>query len=318
VVDPLEGRDDLLVVRHHDDGGVVLRAIWLRMRITASARSLSSGAVGSSARITGGRLASARAIDTRCCSPPESCEGWAGAVLHVQRLQQFQRAPRASRWAPGQHGQQGHVVGHVEERDQVGRLEHEADAVAPQRAQVGDLPAVVVDRLPPRSCARRGLDDRAQALQQRALARARRADQAHHLAGGHLHVHVLQRLHGGVALAVALAQALDADAGSAVGAGTSSTDGRAGSTFSAARIASVLASAQITSTATSPATASPGSSSTYFGNAGAQKVAEILPTDEADQAQAQRLLQDHAGDGAVARADQLEHRDLADLAQVMV
>ena len=43
--------------------------------MTASARSLSSGAVGSSARITGGRLASALAIETRCCSPPESCEG---------------------------------------------------------------------------------------------------------------------------------------------------------------------------------------------------------------------------------------------------
>jgi hypothetical protein len=36
----------------------------------------------------------------------------------------------------GQHGQQGHVVGDVEEGDQVGRLEHEADAVAAQCAQV--------------------------------------------------------------------------------------------------------------------------------------------------------------------------------------
>jgi putative ABC transport system ATP-binding protein len=40
------------------------------MRITPSARSLSCGAVGSSANITGGRFANARAIDTRCCSPP--------------------------------------------------------------------------------------------------------------------------------------------------------------------------------------------------------------------------------------------------------
>src|SRR3989338_5589916 len=54
-------------------------AIWLRIRITASARSLSSGAVGSSARITGGRLASDRAIDTRCCSPPDSSDGCARA-----------------------------------------------------------------------------------------------------------------------------------------------------------------------------------------------------------------------------------------------
>jgi hypothetical protein len=42
---------------------------------------------------------------------------------------------------PGQHRQQRHVVGDVEEGDQVGCLEDEADAVAPQRAQVVDLPA---------------------------------------------------------------------------------------------------------------------------------------------------------------------------------
>ena len=55
------------------------RAMRLRMRMTPSARSLSSGAVGSSARITGGRLTSARAIATRCCSPPDSCDGMARA-----------------------------------------------------------------------------------------------------------------------------------------------------------------------------------------------------------------------------------------------
>ena len=36
---------------------------------------------------------------------------------------------------------------------------------------------------------------------------------------------------------------------------------------------------------------------------------------EADQPQPHRLLQDHPGDGAVAGADELEHGDLADLAQ---
>jgi hypothetical protein len=34
---------------------------------------------------------------------------------------------------------------------------------------------------------------------------------------------------------------------------------------------------------------------------------------KADHAQCQRLLHDHCGDGAVARSDQLQHRDLADL-----
>jgi hypothetical protein len=133
VVNPLEGGDDFFVVCDHDDGGLGLRAIWFRMRITPSARSLSSGAVGSSARITGGRLASARAMDTRCCSPPDSCDLGFGAVLHVQRGQQFER-PRTGLCVghAGQHGQQGHVVGHVQKRNQVRRLEHKADAVAPQ------------------------------------------------------------------------------------------------------------------------------------------------------------------------------------------
>lgn len=48
----------------------------LRSPMTARARSPSSGAVGSSASIAGGRLTSARAIATRCCSA-------APAIRHV-------------------------------------------------------------------------------------------------------------------------------------------------------------------------------------------------------------------------------------------
>ena len=40
-----------------------------------------------------------------------------------------------------------------------------------------------------------------------------------------------------------------------------------------------------------------------------------LADDETDQTQPKRLLQDHSGNRAVARADQLEHRDFADFAQ---
>jgi hypothetical protein len=35
----------------------------------------SSAPVGSSARIIAGSLTSARAIATRCCCPPQSCDG---------------------------------------------------------------------------------------------------------------------------------------------------------------------------------------------------------------------------------------------------
>jgi hypothetical protein len=80
-------------------------------------------------------------------------------------------------------------------------------------------------------------------------------------------------------------------------------------------MASVLANAQITMTPPPDrAPQCPGTSSTYLGKAGAISVAEILPTTK-PMTQAQRLLQDHAGDGAVLGADELEHRDFADFAQ---
>ena len=47
-------------------------------RITSSTSPTSSGSsaeVGSSKSISFGRIASARAIATRCCCPPDSCRG---------------------------------------------------------------------------------------------------------------------------------------------------------------------------------------------------------------------------------------------------
>ena len=44
-----------------------------------SAAIASSSPVGSSASSSGGLLARATAIETRCCSPPESCSAWCSA-----------------------------------------------------------------------------------------------------------------------------------------------------------------------------------------------------------------------------------------------
>jgi len=43
--------------------------------MTSKPRSVSREAVGSSAKMIGGSLARARAMATRCCSPPEQLEG---------------------------------------------------------------------------------------------------------------------------------------------------------------------------------------------------------------------------------------------------
>ena len=121
VVDALERRDDLLVVRDDDDGSFEPVCHLVQIRITAIARSESSGAVGSSARITGGRLTRPRAIATRCCSPPESCDGMAPArCWHVQRDQSSRAMACFGIGYAGQHRQQGDVIGDIEERDQVG------------------------------------------------------------------------------------------------------------------------------------------------------------------------------------------------------
>ena len=62
-----------LVVRHHHYGKA--RTVELREKVHYLRSRESSAPVGSSARISAGPLASARAIATRCCWPPESSAG---------------------------------------------------------------------------------------------------------------------------------------------------------------------------------------------------------------------------------------------------
>ena len=47
----------------------------------------------------------------------------------------------------GQHREQGDIVGDVEKRNQVGRLEDKADLVSAQCLEVGDFPAAIEDHL---------------------------------------------------------------------------------------------------------------------------------------------------------------------------
>jgi hypothetical protein len=187
------------------------------MRITAIARSLSSGAVGlvgqdhrrvvdQSARDGHPLLLAARQLRGH----------GACAVLHVQRAEQFDGTLACLRVGhTGQHGQQRHVVGDVEEGNQVGRLEHEADAVAAQCAQVADLPALVVDPFVAQGhAAGAGIDHRTQAFSARCSCPTPRGPIRPTTSPGATSMFTpLERVDGGVAAAVALAQGpLDADA----------------------------------------------------------------------------------------------------------
>ena len=87
--------------------------------------------VGSSARISGGRCTSARAIATRCSCPPDSVCGRRSSK--PSRPTAASTSRRARRIGPAlQQQRQRDVVGHAQMRQHVERLEHEAESLAPQ------------------------------------------------------------------------------------------------------------------------------------------------------------------------------------------
>ena len=106
--------------------------------ITPLPFSLSSAAVGSSARITEGEPASARAIETRCFSPPLSLLGVALARCDRPTCCSAfaASAGRLRRRGAAQVERQHDVLGGGQRRHQVVGLEHEAHVLA---AQIGKL-----------------------------------------------------------------------------------------------------------------------------------------------------------------------------------
>ncbi len=102
---------------------------------TAAPLSWSRLPVGSSASTSSGSLTSARAIASRCCSPPESSCG--RPIRDAARARAPRSAARrAARPVPGARQARGqqHVLLSGELLDQVKRLEHEADVAEPQCA----------------------------------------------------------------------------------------------------------------------------------------------------------------------------------------
>ena len=132
------GQRAVIVGDDQDRRGCVSLATSARSAITPLPFSLSRAAVGSSARITDGEPASARAIATRCFSPPLSLLGHGVRAMRKpdlpQRLGGERRAPRDSR-AAAQIERQHDVLRRRQRRHQVVGLEDEADVLA---AQVGE------------------------------------------------------------------------------------------------------------------------------------------------------------------------------------
>ena len=162
---------------------------------TMSAVAESRLPVGSSATISGGSLASARATATRCCCPPEVLDGSLRAWSAMpDALEQVHRPVEAlaRRPQPAEVHRQHHVLDHRQRRQQLEELEDHADrAPAPlgglALGQAGEVLAGDRDRAAGRAV------DAGDHVHQRRLAAARPADDRDELAPVHLEVDAVER-----------------------------------------------------------------------------------------------------------------------------
>ena len=166
--------------------------------------------VGSSANTTAGRAISARAIATRCCWPPDSSAGRC-----------VRRSPRptasttvsnhsSSIGGAGERQRERDVLPRGQHRDEVVRLEDEAELVAPERreplvVEVGQLLAGDDDR-----AGRRAVESGEQ-VHQRGLAGPGGPHDRGELAGGELEADAPQRVDRGLPLPVGAVQLCGGD-----------------------------------------------------------------------------------------------------------
>ena len=143
-------------------------------------RSRRRGSVELAGRLVGedqtGSLIRARAIATRCCSPPDICYGrWSSRSPRPTSLSSSAAFARRSGVTPSGMKGSSTFSTRREVADQVERLEDEPDLVAAVVVLLGlghrgEVPAVDADR------PRVGRSSAAEQVEQRALARARRPD----------------------------------------------------------------------------------------------------------------------------------------------
>ncbi len=168
--------------------------------------------VGSSARIIAGVLTIARAIATRCCWPPDSCDGrWCARSASPTEDEGRERpfAPGGSGRAVVDHRQLD-VLHRGEAGEEVEPLEDEAEpAPAKDRAAVaGKAPHLLpVEAVRPRRRAVQAPED----VHQGRFPRSRGSHHREELPGGDRQVHPLQRLHEHVSQPVRLDEAGDLD-----------------------------------------------------------------------------------------------------------
>ena len=175
----------------------IVRPAWLSelsSAISACPVCVSSAPVGSSARIRDGSLTSARAIATRCCSPPDSWLGqWSDAVFEPNECQHLGRPVAAlpSRH-PGIHEREGDVLERRAARKQIVALKDEAEVAA---SEIGPRIGMEAARFLAGKAVgpRARLIKKTEQVHQGGFARSRGADDRHELPVVDLEGHVAQR-----------------------------------------------------------------------------------------------------------------------------
>ncbi len=178
---------------------------WVRSCITSSPLAVSRLPVGSSARISLGRATTARAMATRCCWPPESCDGmwrarWPIFIRSRASPARFLRSPAGHVGVIEQR--QLDILRHIQFVDQIEALEDEADGALAQvrklRLRNSRRCSAPSNQYSPAA----GRIQHAHDVEEGGLAAARRPHHRDELAVAHLQVHVAQR--GGLDLVGAI------------------------------------------------------------------------------------------------------------------
>ena len=180
---------------------------------TSTAFFASRSPVGSSATTISGSVTIARAIATRCCSPPESSPG----MCVARSPSPTTRSARRGALAPlvlaelGEQQRQLDVLARGEHRDQVEELEHEADVLGAEAREL------VLGQLVQHAARDRrrwpsfGAVESREQVEQRRFAGARRTHQRHEPPALDAQRDVLERVHLVGAAAVDPRDVLDLD-----------------------------------------------------------------------------------------------------------
>ena len=163
------------------------RRISSRSRSTSSPLRLSRLPVGSSARSRRAPVASARAIATRCISPPESSYGCARSRRARPTRSSRRRGPRrAASVAAVEPPRQLDVLAHGQVRQQVEELEDHPDVAPPIEDELALRERSTIGAAADADVARRRPVDAADQVEERRLSAPRLSDEREELAGRRL------------------------------------------------------------------------------------------------------------------------------------